>query len=293
MLPFSITGVLARSRLQIRAIIFAAIIGAAGFALWTAVSLTSANIADTCSPRQVAPSLGELLHCGFFWSRALAVTAIAFALTLLARGLTFYADGIFGRTSLNLFSNSFAITVLAAVLLAAPIELNLQFSSFAFVQPFKDAVMSQDNTRIYATSHGAATAIDTSTGRRLSAVEIPPFPDPRSSLSDGRTVSIDKSSDKSPAVIDDGADGSRFILGSADCTDTSSAGLCNVNFVSVSPDGTHILTASNDGIARVWDGAGAEIMALKGHRDRVYSARYSPDGRFIITTSADRTIAVW
>lgn len=65
--------------------------------------------------------------------------------------------------------------------------------------------------------------------------------------------------------------------------------------VTFSPDGLHILTASSDLTARIWDvRTGAEIHALVGHgpRFRVWSARYSPDGRLIVTTSDDST-RVW
>jgi WD40 repeat protein len=50
-----------------------------------------------------------------------------------------------------------------------------------------------------------------------------------------------------------------------------------------SPDGSRILTASQDGTARVWDAAnGNEIAALK-HGGTVNSAEFSPDGRYIVT----------
>ena len=52
-----------------------------------------------------------------------------------------------------------------------------------------------------------------------------------------------------------------------------------VNSAAYSPDGKHIVTASDDRTARIWDAAtGQEVRPLTGHTDPVYSAAYSPDG---------------
>ncbi|WP_437818123.1 nSTAND1 domain-containing NTPase [Sorangium sp. So ce1078] len=61
-----------------------------------------------------------------------------------------------------------------------------------------------------------------------------------------------------------------------------------------SPDGKRIVTASYDGMARVWsaDGAG-EPLVLRGHEGPVSSAAFSADGRRIVTASWDRTARVW
>jgi WD40 repeat protein len=67
-----------------------------------------------------------------------------------------------------------------------------------------------------------------------------------------------------------------------------------VNQSAYSPDGTHIVTASDDGTARVWDAAtGATLLVLKGHTGGVISAAFSPDGKRIVTASSDRTARVW
>jgi WD40 repeat protein/serine/threonine protein kinase len=61
-----------------------------------------------------------------------------------------------------------------------------------------------------------------------------------------------------------------------------------------SPDGTRIVTASEDRTARVWDAhTGAQIAVLSGHGDTVDSAAYSPDGTRIITASFDKTARIW
>ena len=54
----------------------------------------------------------------------------------------------------------------------------------------------------------------------------------------------------------------------------------SVTSAAYSPDGTQIVTASDDQTARIWDAAtGQEVRTLSGHTDRVNSAAYSPDGK--------------
>jgi hypothetical protein len=67
-----------------------------------------------------------------------------------------------------------------------------------------------------------------------------------------------------------------------------------VNSASFSSDGTRVVTASDDGTARLWDGqTGDNIRTLEGHTFTVLSASFSPDGRRIVTASADGTARLW
>ena len=67
-----------------------------------------------------------------------------------------------------------------------------------------------------------------------------------------------------------------------------------VDSAAYSPDGTRIVTASNDKTARIWDArTGAQLAVLSGHGDIVYSAAYSPDGTRIVTASRDKTARIW
>jgi len=64
--------------------------------------------------------------------------------------------------------------------------------------------------------------------------------------------------------------------------------------VSFSPDGTRIVTASYDQMAKVWDArTGTSQLDLKGHTSWVTSVSFSPDGTRIVTGSYDQTAKVW
>jgi hypothetical protein len=66
--------------------------------------------------------------------------------------------------------------------------------------------------------------------------------------------------------------------------------------VAFSPDGSRLATAGADGLAKMWDAAtGRELLTLIGHTDSLYSLAFSPDGRYIATSSdvEDTTVKVW
>jgi WD40 repeat protein len=61
-----------------------------------------------------------------------------------------------------------------------------------------------------------------------------------------------------------------------------------------SPDGSQVVTASEDNTARLWDVAsGQELAVLRGHETGVYSAHFSPDGSQVVTASEDSTARLW
>jgi tetratricopeptide (TPR) repeat protein len=62
-----------------------------------------------------------------------------------------------------------------------------------------------------------------------------------------------------------------------------------------SPEGKRIVTASQDGTARVWDAQSGQQLAELQHGNlvAVISAQFSPDGRRILTVSRDGTAPVW
>jgi WD40 repeat protein len=67
-----------------------------------------------------------------------------------------------------------------------------------------------------------------------------------------------------------------------------------VNVCGFSPDGLRIVSASLDGMVRVWDAASGDVLHnLEGHTESVWACLFSPDGRWIVTASRDRSVRVW
>jgi WD40 repeat protein len=61
-----------------------------------------------------------------------------------------------------------------------------------------------------------------------------------------------------------------------------------------SPDGSRVLSAGFDNMARVWDTrTGKALAELKGHTDPVVRASFSRDGSRALTASEDHTARVW
>ena len=67
-----------------------------------------------------------------------------------------------------------------------------------------------------------------------------------------------------------------------------------VNSVAYSPDGTKIVSGSDDETIKIWDAnKGEHLQTLRGHADYVNSVAYSPDGTKIISGSLDKTVKIW
>ena len=61
-----------------------------------------------------------------------------------------------------------------------------------------------------------------------------------------------------------------------------------------SPDGTRVVTASDDKTARLWDArTGKALGEPMTHQDSVNSAQFSPDGTRVVTASDDKTARLW
>jgi WD40 repeat protein len=59
------------------------------------------------------------------------------------------------------------------------------------------------------------------------------------------------------------------------------------------PDGTLVVTASDDGTARIWNTASGRLLhILRGHHGHVHSAVFNPDGTLVVTASDDGT-RIW
>lgn len=60
------------------------------------------------------------------------------------------------------------------------------------------------------------------------------------------------------------------------------------------PDGTRVVTASWDKIARIWDAQNGKLLATPLlHDDYVRWAEFSPDGRRILSAAEDHTVRIW
>jgi WD40 repeat protein len=62
----------------------------------------------------------------------------------------------------------------------------------------------------------------------------------------------------------------------------------------VTPDGRHVVSASNDRTLKVWElGSGHAVATLEPHTYPVTACAVTPDGRHVVSASTDRTLKVW
>ena len=64
--------------------------------------------------------------------------------------------------------------------------------------------------------------------------------------------------------------------------------------VAISPDGTRIVSGSNDKTAIIWDAAkGKSLQRFEGHAECLTAVGFSGDGKRVVTGSLDHTARVW
>lgn len=71
---------------------------------------------------------------------------------------------------------------------------------------------------------------------------------------------------------------------------TSSSRVCVVRFA---PDGKQLLTATTEGIVRIWNVQGQLRRELKSLEEEISAAEFSPNGRFVLTGGRNGTAALW
>jgi WD40 repeat protein len=82
-----------------------------------------------------------------------------------------------------------------------------------------------------------------------------------------------------------------FVINSAH--KISRVGYDNITSINFSPDGSLVLTGSQDKTARLWDINGNNLQIFKGHLNYISSVVFSPDGKKVLTGSFDRTAKLW
>ena len=66
-----------------------------------------------------------------------------------------------------------------------------------------------------------------------------------------------------------------------------------VNCVSAEPNGTNLVTASDDNTIRLWSASGEMLNVIAGHEQAVTFACFSPDGKMILSGGSDGALILW
>ena len=100
--------------------------------------------------------------------------------------------------------------------------------------------------------------------------------------SDGTARIWDIATGRQLRVLHEGTDGVNF----------ANAGNA-INSASFSPDGDDVVTASNDGTARIWNARTGRLLKTLETGFPTYSAAFSPDGTHIMTATDAASIIIW
>ncbi len=159
--------------------------------------------------------------------------------------------------------------------------------------PHPGAVSAQigpDGTRLLSLSAaGNATLWDLQSGTNITEISLQPialFSEPMASFHpDGRRIAI--CGERDPVVID--ADTGVVVL-------TLTGHARPVRSIQFSPDGHTLVTASEDGTARIWrlaNGQCEQVLNPPNRESKLLEARFSPDGAWVATRDDQATLVVW
>ncbi len=149
--------------------------------------------------------------------------------------------------------------------------------------PLNSADFSADGTEAITTSDdGTARIWDAQSGRELLALR-----------GHGKRVTSGKFSPDGTRMVTAGYDGTVRLWDRQSGRELKTFRRAFLESADLSPDGTRIVAAAGkEGV--VWDTATGELlMTLRGHAEGVVSAVYSPNSRYIATTSHDLTARIW
>ena len=135
----------------------------------------------------------------------------------------------------------------------------------------------------------AGTELAATAGRRLYRIELPDGP--------ARQVGVAPAPDevvKGPGGRRAAIDGSTATIMLANGSTVRLTGHRDrITSIAFSDDGTRVVTSSADHDSRIWDTSTGELLqVLRGHFAIVSSARFSPDGRWVVTAGPG-TAGLW
>jgi TIR domain/WD domain, G-beta repeat len=269
---FTVTGIGVRLRLFGNSILLS-IFAAMGAAILTAFTL------QTSSPLQATSTAN-------FW-RFVGLSAVgAFVLALLARSLTFWADGMMGVKSLTLISRPFLSILLSAMILTAPIELTWSSANLLFLDIIYDAKFSPDGTRIVAGSDDNNVKIfDATTGQLLQTL-----------IGHSDWVCSVQYDGIGARIVSGSRDGTAKIwnAGTGEVLLTLSDHIGSVHSVAFNATGTRVVTGSDGNGIKVWDASnGNQLLTLSGHVSSVRSVVFDPTGTRIASGADDGSVMIW
>jgi WD40 repeat protein/tRNA A-37 threonylcarbamoyl transferase component Bud32 len=160
----------------------------------------------------------------------------------------------------------------------------------------KSLAFSPDGSRLFLACENAGQVWDTETGKEVAALEGFTGVVSRATFSPNGKRVVTTVGDNTARVWD--VDTGRQVTALQGHTGI-------IDFAVFSPDGRRVLTAcgnavrvglgavKRDDTARVWDVASGKAVVFSGHKSSIKSAAFSPDGKRVVTASADGTARVW